>query len=52
LVQRFADVAGQAEILISKQRHGPTGVVNLRFDGAITKFSDAPPETNAFEEAA
>ena len=37
---RLASVAGQAELLIAKQRHGPTGVVNLRFDGAITKFSD------------
>jgi replicative DNA helicase len=39
--QRVADVAGQAELLIAKHRHGPTGVVHLRFDGATTKFSDA-----------
>ena len=38
--QRVADVAGQAELLIAKHRNGPTGVVHLRFDGAITKFSD------------
>ena len=31
---------GLAELLISKQRHGPTGTVKLRFAGAKTKFSD------------
>ncbi len=31
---------GKAEVLISKQRHGPTGTVTLHFEGAITKFSN------------
>jgi replicative DNA helicase len=35
---------GQAEIIIGKQRHGPVGTVALRFDGALTKFSDAQGE--------
>jgi replicative DNA helicase len=42
--RRVADVAGQAELLIAKHRNGPTGAVHLRFDGAITKFSDPDAE--------
>ena len=34
--------AGRAEILVAKQRHGPTGVADLLFDGATTHFSDNP----------
>jgi len=30
---------GKAEVIIGKQRHGPTGTIELQFDGAITKFS-------------
>lgn len=37
---RLADVAGQAELHVAKQRHGPTGLIRLRFDGATTRFSD------------
>lgn len=36
---RLADVAGKAELHIAKQRHGPTGLVRLNFDGPTTKFS-------------
>lgn len=38
--QDATDVHGQAELNIGKQRHGPTGLVRLRFDGPTTKFSD------------
>ena len=30
---------GKAEVIIGKQRHGPTGTIELQFDGTITKFS-------------
>ena len=39
-----------AEIIIGKQRNGPTGVINMRFDGQYTRFDnlaeegDVPPE--------
>ncbi len=31
---------GKAEVIIGKQRHGPTGTVELQFDGSVTRFSD------------
>jgi replicative DNA helicase len=33
-------VAGKAEVIIGKQRHGPVGTVTLAFEGAFTRFSD------------
>jgi len=33
-------VAGLAEIIIAKQRHGPIGTIKLRFEGKITKFDN------------
>ncbi len=40
---------GLAEFIIGKQRHGPTGIVELQFEAEITKFSDRPlsPEYHA-----
>lgn len=35
-----ADVAGQAQVIIAKQRHGATGTVTLRFDREYTRFYD------------
>jgi len=37
---RLQEVSGLAEVIIAKQRHGPTGTVKLRFDGKITKFEN------------
>jgi len=37
---------GRAEVIIGKQRHGPTGMVELQFDAEVTRFS-----TLAREEA-
>src|SRR5215469_4964311 len=33
-------VHGKAEVIIGKQRHGPTGTVELHFDGSVTRFGD------------
>ncbi|MEJ8475328.1 replicative DNA helicase [Roseibium algae] len=33
-------VKGKAEVIIAKQRHGPTGTANLHFEGQYTRFSD------------
>jgi replicative DNA helicase len=37
---KMARVAGKAQVIISKQRHGATGVVQLQFDASLTRFSD------------
>ncbi|GAC1630502.1 MAG: replicative DNA helicase [Bradyrhizobium sp.] len=33
-------VHGKAEVIIGKQRHGPTGTVEVQFEGQFTRFSD------------
>ncbi|MQT11284.1 replicative DNA helicase [Segnochrobactrum spirostomi] len=37
-------VAGIAEVIIGKQRHGPTGTVPLAFEAEITRFSNLARE--------
>jgi len=34
------EARGKAEVIIAKQRHGPTGSVGLAFQGEFTRFSD------------
>ena len=33
-------VMGKAELIIGKQRHGPTGTVQVHFDAHVTRFGD------------
>ena len=40
----MAVVHGKAEVIIGKQRHGPTGTVQLQFEGAITRFDNLARE--------
>ena len=37
---KMNDVSNLAEVIISKQRHGPTGSVQLEFEAMFTKFRD------------
>ena len=37
---------GQAEVIIAKQRHGPTGTVRLHFEGQFTRFSDLAQDSH------
>jgi replicative DNA helicase len=41
---KFERVKGKAELIIAKQRHGPTGTVELAFEGQFTRFSDLAEE--------
>jgi replicative DNA helicase len=40
-------VYGLAELIVSKQRHGATGKVRLRFESRITRFSDLADDSLA-----
>ena len=37
---KMSEINGLADIIIGKQRHGPTGNVNVEFEGMYTKFKD------------
>ena len=39
--EKMNQVHNQAQIIIGKQRHGPTGLIKLEFESAFTKFKDA-----------
>ncbi|MBM3645343.1 MAG: replicative DNA helicase [Alphaproteobacteria bacterium] len=42
--QRCEQTYGKAEVIVAKQRHGPTGIVRLSFEGALTKFDNLPAD--------
>ena len=37
---KMNDINGLADIIIGKQRHGPTGNIHVEFEGMYTKFKD------------
>jgi replicative DNA helicase len=37
---KMNDILGLADIIIGKQRHGPTGNIQVEFEGQYTKFKD------------
>jgi replicative DNA helicase len=38
-----SQAAGIAEVIVAKQRNGPTGVVQVSFNSAYTRFGNLPP---------
>jgi replicative DNA helicase len=40
----MANLSGKAEVIIGKQRHGPTGTVYLQFTADVTRFSNLAAE--------
>jgi replicative DNA helicase len=44
--KKFEAAKNLADVIIAKQRHGPTGVVPLTFEGEFTKFSSLADESN------
>src|SRR5262245_6099717 len=41
---RCEQTYGKAEVIVAKQRHGPTGIVRLAFEGQFTKFTNLPAD--------
>jgi replicative DNA helicase len=38
-MDQMENAHGRAEVIIGKQRHGPTGTIELQFDAEVTRFS-------------
>jgi replicative DNA helicase len=48
--QQMDKVKGTADVIIAKQRHGPTGTVKLAFQSEFTRFTDlADPSFSQYE---
>ena len=43
-MEEMDKVHGRAELIVGKQRHGPTGTVQVQFTANLTKFSDLAPD--------
>ena len=43
---RRSAAEGKAEIIVSKQRHGPTGVIQVQFEAKLTRFMDLAKSEN------
>jgi replicative DNA helicase len=43
-IAEMDQVTGRAEVIIGKQRHGPTGTVDLHFEDTVTRFSNLAAE--------
>ena len=39
-MSKMNDINGLADIIIGKQRHGPTGNIQVEFEGMYTRFKD------------
>ena len=44
--ERFENVAGLADVIVAKQRHGPIGRVSLKFDPETTRFRTYVADTH------
>ncbi len=49
-VEKSEKALGKAEVIIAKQRHGSTGVINPNFIGKFTKFVDAVADDHLPEQ--
>ncbi|MBB5279345.1 replicative DNA helicase [Pacificimonas flava] len=42
-MEKAESIAGHAEVIVAKQRHGATGIVPLYFEANVTRFKDRAP---------
>jgi replicative DNA helicase len=42
----MTEARGKAEVIIAKQRHGPTGTIGLGFQGEFTRFFDLAEDSH------